>query len=386
MDIMDRVMESGEKIHYFDFSATCFMPRCVIDKWVEVNEVCGVSIGRGNSILTRKAEDYLREAEDTFYDFFGVSQDYEMVYTKNVTEAINVVSLSIKKMFAPLDIILVAPYEHHSNYLPWKRLATDTGALFLEIPIDENGDIDIDFIKKYKDRIRLVAFSSISNSFGYALEVKSILDCLLEDTIVVVDESQLVGHEKIYVDDRVTVHFLASHKMYGPKNIAGFYAKKSFLDIMEPVFLGGGMVERVGYVSEWKSRREKFLAGTLDVSLISGWAEACKYLKKLSFEAIKSQEKKYMERISASLKKSSNVVVGNREKCCDYIITFYNEKIHAHDINDLFCKKGIVIRSGNLCAQNAIRKLNNNAVNRISLGIGIDERDVDCLCELLEEL
>lgn len=386
MDIAERVFESREKIHYFDFSATCFMPRCVIDKWVEVNEVCGVSIGRGNSSLTKKAEEYLNDAEDEFFDFFGVSQDYEMVYAKNVTEAINVVSLSVKKLFAPLDIIMVAPYEHHSNYLPWKRLATDTGALFFEIPIDENGDVDLKFIEKYKNRVKLIALSSVSNSFGYTLDVKAILDCLSTDTVVVVDESQLVGHDKIYVDDRVTVHLLASHKMYGPKNIAGFYAKKSFLEMIDPVFLGGGMVERVGYVSEWKSGRDKFVAGTLDISLISAWAEACRYLKRLSFESIKKQEKIYMERISASLKKSGNIVVGNREKCCDYIITFYNEKIHAHDINDLFCKNGIIIRSGNLCAQNAIRKLNNNAVNRISLGIGVDERDVDCLCELLEGL
>lgn len=375
-----------ENIRYFDYAATCFMPKRVIDKWVEVNQRCGVSIGRGNSILTQMAEQYLWEAENELFSFFGISNDYEMVYSKNVTESINIIALAMNKMLKPLDIILVAPYEHHSNYLPWKRLAAETGALFFETPVDENGALDLNYIRKYKDRIKVFALSSVSNSFGYYINVQTVLDCLSKDTVVVVDESQLVGHGKIYTDERVTVHFLASHKMYGPKNVAGFFAKKSFLEKTEPVFLGGGMVERVGYKTEWKEGRSKFLAGTLDISTISAWAEACRFLHDITFEAIEKQEKEYMDLIMASINKGQNIIVGDRRRCCSHIISFYNEQIHAHDVNELFNRNGIIIRTGNLCAQNAIRKVNNIAMNRISLGIGLTDNDVEFLCKLLEKM
>lgn len=373
-------------IHYFDYAATSFMPQCVVDKWCEANATCGVSIGRGSSPLHKLATIFINESEKIFFDFWGLENEYEFAYAKNVTEAINIVALSVVSVVNPMDIIAVGPYEHHSNFLPWKRLAEQSGALFFEIPVDLDGNIEYEFLDKYKNRIKILSVSSTSNSFGYTIDINKIIDSVGDDTYVFVDESQTIAHTNIQTDRRIATHFLASHKMYGPKGIACFAVRKDLLEKMQPILLGGGMVDFVGYNCEWSEGRNKFFAGTLDVASIAAWAEACKFVRNIGYDNIQKQDQHNIEIITDRLKCAGLKIVGNRDYCCNHIISFYSESVHAHDVNEIMSRNMVAIRSGHLCSQNSIRKIGTNAINRISLGLGISDEDIGCLFQAVEEV
>ena len=374
------------KVSYFDYGATSFMPKSVMDKWNEVNTNIGVFVGRGNSILTRKAEKELKENEIYFRDFFCITGDYENIYVKNVTEAINIVGLAIEHLINTMEMIVVGPFEHHSNYLIWKEIAKRKKALFCEIPIDNQGNIDYTFFDRYKERIKVVSVSAVSNSFGYRINIKKISEKIDEKTIFLVDESQVVAHMPIEANEKISGYFIPSHKMYGPKNIGMACIKKSLIQKMRPIILGGGMVETVGYKTEWLENNRKFFAGTMDIALISAWVEACKFIERITYKRIKEKNEKYSRIIIDTLEKNGYKIVKTKNNCVNYIISFIHPSIHAHDICEYLSSRNIIIRSGNLCSQNALRKIESNALNRITLGLGITDEDVKCLCEELRRI
>ena len=373
-------------VSYFDYAATTFMPESVIQKWCEINTNCGVSVGRSAGTMTAKAEEFLVQSEDTFRSFFGFNNEYNFFYTKNVTESINIVALGMEDMLKPLEIIAVGPYEHHSNYLPWKRLAEKTGAIFLEIPTNEFGDMDYSFIEQYRDRIKVLTVSAISNSFGYKVDVTQISRMIKNDTVLLVDQSQVTGHEKLTNNNRIDVHFISSHKMYGPKNISLVALREDFCENLKPVLLGGGMVNSVGYKSSWNDGVKKFYSGTFDVALVCAFAEACKFISLINYNDIQQRESALFECINNKLHELDNISVIHTGNCASHIITFTHKLIHPHDLNQMLANKNIIIRSGNLCSQNAMRMMNVNAVNRISFGLGIRNMDIGNLISALKEL
>ena len=371
-------------IRYFDYSATTFMSQNVIDEWIKVNTECGISIGRGSSFLSKKADKIFKESTDRLLSFFGLKDKYLNLYFKNVTEAINIVAMGLEHLLKPLDIILVGPFEHHSNYLPWKYIAKKTGALFFEIPVDSNYELDYSFIERYKDKIKILSVSSVSNAFGYKLNIDKICKLIDKDTLFLVDDSQLVAHEKINTNNKIAVHFLPSHKMYGPKNIAASAVRKDIINVIKPVILGGGMVDNVSFEDSWLKDEKKFLSGTIDISLIAAWAGATTFLEKNNY-LDDTNTKKFNKMIIDTLNECGYQVISNN-KCVPYVISFVHPKIHAHDVSEYLSNKNIVIRSGNLCSQNTIRKIETNAINRISLGIDTTLDDVKELCSELKQI
>lgn len=374
------------KVHYFDYGATSFMPQDVINKWCETNKNIGVFVGRGSSNLTKNAEKELQANEKCFQDFFGITEEYQNIYTKNVTEAINIVALAIEDLINTLDMIVVGPFEHHSNYLIWREIAKRKKALFCEIPVDNQGNIDYTFFDRYKDRIKVLSVSAVSNSFGYKIDINKLSNSISKKTILLVDESQVVAHMPMEINDKVSGYFIPSHKMYGPKNIAMASINKTLIEKMKPIILGGGMVETVGFKTEWLENNRKFFAGTMDIALISAWAEACKFIEKITYKEIKEKNDKYSEIIKDTLEKNGYKIVKTKNNCVNYIISFVHPNIHAHDINEYLSNQNIIIRSGNLCSQNALRKIESNALNRITLGLGVADEDVKCLCEELRRI
>ncbi len=377
-------LNKNNELHYFDCAATTFMSKEVMDKWIEVNTLSGVSLGRGNSVLAKRASKYFDESNKRILDFFGLYKNYYNVYAKNVTEAINLVALGLENYLKPLDIIVVGPFEHHSNYLPWKYLAKRTGALFFELPLDKEGNVDYDYLKRYKDRIKIVSVSSVSNSFGFKLNINKICKNISDNTLLLVDESQIVAHEKINTNNKIGVHFLPSHKMYGPKGIASACIRKDLINIINPSIVGGGMVDNVSYEDTWLLNEKKFMAGTFDVSLVSAWASACDFLINNDY-LNQSKTNEYYNKIIKTLKDNNYIIISNND-CAKYIISFIHPNIHAHDVSEYLSEKNIIIRSGNLCSQNSIRKIEVNAINRISLGIDTNYDDVEALCEELRRL
>ena len=279
------LFRNNKDITYLDYAATTFMPDQVIKSWVHYQQNTGVSYNRGNGILSDIAENEYNKAKKIILNFFSAEETYDFVFGKNATECLNIVAYSLRDCLNQGDVILMGPYEHHSNILPWEKMAKETGACLVQLPLLEGGNINYSFWDSLdKKRIKVISISMVSNINSYAIDtmwLKAVKnDC---DAIIILDVSQQVGHceldcEKIGAD----AYIMSAHKMYGPKNIGAAIVKKQLIEKMNPVLVGGGMVwNSLGAGPTWQLGAKKFEAGTFDVGLVSAWSEACKYLNSI---------------------------------------------------------------------------------------------------------
>ena len=379
------VLNRNRELHYFDYAATTFMYTGAMEKYKEFHNEIGVLFGKGNNKLSDRSRGVFEDAVKNISEHFRFNSSYDMIIGKNTTELINIVALSLEHIIKPMDIIMAGPYEHHSNYLPWKYLAKRSGAIFLEIPLDSMDRMNLDYLKTISSRVKLLAYSSVANSNGYVVEAGELLGALDRETLIFVDESQKTAHGQIVTDERIGGHILSSHKMYGPKNISGAFIRKDILERMEPVILGGGMINTQGFTDTWLNGSNKFFSGTYDVGLIAAWAEACRFVRSVGYEKIDSHEAYCYERIKKIIGSICGVKVIGSEQNAKSMLTFTSSRCHPHDIEAYLASRDIIIRSGNLCSQNSIRKLEQTAVNRISFGLAVDENDLYALERTLQE-
>lgn len=367
-------------IHYFDYAATTFICQPALEAYNYFqNNIC-VMWGKGNNKLSSLSKKAFDRAMQYIFRHFGVSQtEYGMIFGKNTTEIINVIAYSIEHMVMPSDIVLIGPYEHHSNYLPWKYMARRRNAIFIEMPLDANGNIDIDYLKAISSGVKVVAYSSASNTNGFTLNKQKINSLFKDSTLIFTDESQWIAHAPLELSSKASGYVLSSHKMYGPKNIAGAFIKRSLIDNMCPLILGGGMIETQQYDDNWAGNEFKFYAGTYDVGLVMGWGKACEYIDNISYDAIKKQEEEWYNEILNFLKSYPDVTVHSTEFSVHSLISFTHSRIHPHDIESFLAQNNVIIRSGNMCAQSALKKMERNAINRISFGVGISDEDIKIL-------
>ena len=373
-------------IKYFDYAATTFLCAPALEAYVSFQKNIGVLWGKGNNLLSEESRKIFNNSVDVIRYHFGIDNSYEFIIGKNVTELINIIAYSLQKFVSPMDIILVGPYEHHSNYLPWKYLARQSDAIFLEMPLNEHGELDFNFLSSIADNVKIVAYSTVSNMNGFEINSEKLAKLFSSQTLIFTDESQKVAHDHIALDSRISGYLLSSHKMYAPKNIAGAFIKAELIEKMTPFFLGGGMIYHQSFSDTWSEGQQKFYAGTYDVGLLAAWSEACKYLQEISFDKIKRNESEYFNTIRETLLQNPKVKIINSPNSAKSLISFVHEEIHAHDIEEYLSARNFVIRSGNLCAQPALRKLDCNAVNRISFGLGLEAQEIKDLCTQLKNL
>lgn len=373
------------KFTYFDYAATTFMPECVIRKQYQYNRNICVSANRGKSLLSDLADAEYKKARDTIKGFFSRRNDVHLMFSRNASQAINEIARSIEKQIRPMDIILLGPYEHHSNYLPWRELAKRQGAIVFEMPLLEDGKINMDYLDEISDRIKVLSFSSVANANGHRLNAEQFSDIINEDTIVIVDDSQKCAHETIEDNQLIDCHIVNSHKMYGPKGIAGALISDRLLGKMEPCVFGGGMIERIGFPNVWKNGVGAYECGTMDVSNAIAWEEACRFIGNIGYEKIHEEEKEHCRQVLALLKNMKEVEIVSNEETTS-IVSFYHRKMHVHDIEEAFSANGIIIRTGHLCSQNSIMKYDMNPIARISFGISNDKEDINALLETAGEI
>lgn len=373
------------KIHYFDYAATTFQCSQSLAAYNYFQNNVGILWGKGNNILSQTSKEIFESSLMVLREHFSIPDNYKMIIGKNTTEVINVIAYSLRTYIHPMDIILVGPYEHHSNYLPWKYLAKEKNAIFLEMTLCDDGSINMDYLDSIKDNVKIVAYSSISNTNAYKMNEK-IITSIFPNALIFSDESQKVAHEELYISNQKAGYVLSSHKMYGPKNIAGAFIRNDVIENMEPVMLGGGMIEYQQLYDKWNSEQYKFYAGTYDVGLLYAWSEACKYIQTISYNVIEKKESDYYDCLSYTLSQKEHIRIINNSYSSKGLISFYHNNIHPHDVESLLAKHNIIIRSGNMCAQPAIRKIGYNAINRISFGMGINKNSFSKLIDIINEV
>ena len=262
------IFRKNKNIKYLDYAATTFMPDQVIERWVDYQQNIGVSCNRGNGILSDLAQQEYDNSKKSILQFFNARNDYDLIFGKNATECLNIVAYSLKEKVKQGDIILMGPYEHHSNILPWEKVAKETGACLVQLPLLETGEIDYAFFDMLDKRlIRVISISMISNINSNSIDFEWIKKAKQEcGAYIILDASQMVGHRRLECEKiNADVYVMPAHKMYGPKNIASAVVKKQLIEEMNPILVGGGMVwNSLGSAPSWQPGSRKFEAGTFD--------------------------------------------------------------------------------------------------------------------------
>lgn len=381
----------NNSVSFFDSAASTQKPQCVIDKLVEFYSYNFANIHRGVYDLSVKATDSFEEVRLSVQKFINARSCQEIVFTKNATEAINIVAYSFGKKFVNEgDVILISAMEHHSNIIPWQRLSKEKKALLKIIPITKDGKIKLNELENLVSslKVKLIAITHMSNIFGSVINIKEVINIAKKYKIkVLVDACQSVAHVKIDVQ-HMNCDFLvfSSHKLYGPTGVGILYGKYDILDSMPVYQTGGSMVDDVSFEkTTFLKAPYKFESGTPAIAEIIGFGEALKYIGSLDIEQLWDREKNLTNYIKSEIKKIPYLkILGNTQDTS--IISITHDKIHHLDIGMVLNNYNVAIRTGHHCAKPLMDFLQIPGVSRISLGIYNDLEDAKKLIQGLKKV
>lgn len=362
---------------YFDSAATAQTPCVVLDAMDEYYQMYCANVHRGMHALTERATAAYEEARKTVARWINASFAREIVFTKNCTEAINLVARTWgDENVQKGDTIAVSLLEHHSNIVPWHQLATRKGAHVQWIEIDDDGRLRMDTLDAALGggTVKIVAVTGQSNVLGTRPDLKAIARKAHDaGALVLVDAAQLIGHHPVDVQD-LGCDFLAfsGHKLYGPTGVGVLYGRKELLEEMPP-FLGGGMmihaVRKDGFSPA--DLPQKFEAGTPPIAEAIGLAAAIDWFGEFRWEDKEAHETDLLREAYAVLGSIDGLTIfgpksANERSGC---ISFVTEGAHPHDLTDILGQKNIALRAGHHCTQPLHERLRAKATTRLSVGI-----------------
>ena len=387
----------GKPLIYLDNAATSQKPEVVIRSMSEYYERYNANIHRGVHRLAEEATAAYENARRKVGRFINAYRPSEIVFVRNTTEAINLVSNSWGRMnVGQGDVIILSVMEHHSNLVPWQLLAQATGARLEFIGLDESGRLVLDdldaLLEKHGTRAKLVSISGMSNVLGTINPVREIADRVHQaGALLLVDGAQSVPH--LPVDVRVTgADFLAfsGHKMLGPTGIGVLWARKEILNAMPPFLGGGDMIKSVHLrSSEWNDVPHKFEAGTPDIAQAIGLGAAVEYLSGLGMDNVLAHERAVADYALDRLATVPNLrIYGPPASERGGVVTFNLMRdgellIHPHDLASILDREGIAIRAGHHCTQPLMEHYEVPATARASFYVYNVESEVDALTESL---
>jgi cysteine desulfurase/selenocysteine lyase len=377
----------GKPLIYLDNAATTQKPRQVIEAIREFYQNYNANVHRGVYRLSVEATEAFENARAKVARFIN-AKDSEIVFTKNATEALNLVAYSwglcnLKRG----DRILLTEMEHHSNIVPWQLVAKHTGAVVDYIPINEDGllvDEEVDRLLNLEPKI--VSITQASNVLGTINDVKEIVEKAHKvGAIAVVDAAQSVPHMRVDVKE-LGCDFLAfsGHKALGPLGVGVLYGKRDLLKDMNPFLGGGDMISRVWLSgAEWNELPWKFEAGTSSVADVIGLGAAVDYLNSIGMSRVRAHEVRLTEYALKRLSEISDIrIYGPRDlDKRSGVISFNLSGIHPHDLATILDEEGIAIRAGHHCAMPLMTKLGVAATARASFYIYNSGSDIDALVE-----
>ncbi|MDH3753419.1 MAG: SufS family cysteine desulfurase [Acidimicrobiia bacterium] len=383
---------NGHQIVYLDSAATSQKPRVVLDAMNEYYETINANVHRGAYTIADLATRRMEAARQKVATFVGAPSAAEVIFTRNATEAINLVSQTWGRAnLHDGDVVVLTELEHHANIVPWQILASERDIELRWIPIDDQGRLVLDDIDRLFDGASLVAFSAMSNVLGTITPVRAIADAAHDaDAIVLVDASQLVPHVPTDVE-ALGADFVAftGHKMCGPTGIGVLWGRRELLEAMPP-FMGGGemilQVTKEGFTTNelpWK-----FEAGTPAIAETIGLGAAADCLTSLGMDAVREHEVSltaYALRTLAENHGDKLRIFGPSEPASrGGVLSFEFADVHPHDVSQVLDQHGVCVRAGHHCAKPLMQVLGVNATSRASLYVYNDESDIDALSTALD--
>lgn len=377
---------------YFDNAATTFKPQIVIDAIANFYSKGYGTVHRAIYELSQKATSSYHHVREKVQRFIGASSYQEIIFTSGTTDGLNLVAHSFCEAFiSPGDEILISPFEHHSNLVPWQIVSKKYKAQLKFIPILESGEIDLPQLEKMLNpKVKLISFVHVSNITGFVHPVKEIIKKIRQksDAKVLVDGAQAIAHMPVDMQDLdADFYVFSAHKMYGPTGLGILYGKEKLLNQMPPLKGGGDMIETV-HLSEstYNQLPYKFEAGTPNIAAVIGFGAAISYLKDLGFETIEKKEHALLEYALKKLKAIPKVHLFLPKIYPQAsLISFKVEGIHNLDLASLLNFKGVALRSGHLCAQPALSHLKESSLLRVSFSFYNSFVEIDQMFDFLNQ-
>lgn len=383
---------NGWPLIYFDNAATSQKPLAVIEAINEYYRAFNANVHRSVHALGAKATWEYEQARDKVASFISAPSRDSIIFTKNATEAINLVAYSWgRKNIGKDDEILLTTMEHHSNIIPWQLIAREKGGRIRFVHFEKDGTLDLDNISKLiSDKTKLLAVTHMSNVLGTINPVRDIVELAHQRGIVVlIDGAQSVAHLPVNVS-HMGCDFLvfSGHKMLGPTGIGVLFGKRELLEDMDPFLGGGEMIRQVSWeYSTWNELPWKFEAGTPPVGEAIALNAAIDYLNRLGMDRVAAIEANLTQYAMQKMSEIRGLEIFGPEASARRggILAFNLPEIHPHDLATFLDQRGIAARAGHHCAQLLHQKLGVPATTRFSFYIYNMFDEVDkCLLALQE--
>ncbi len=383
--------ENDMRLVYLDNAATTQKPDAVLDAVRRYYSNDNANPHRGVYELAMRATDVHENARHVIAVFLNAERDEEIIFTRNATEALNLVAYSygLANLKAG-DEIAVAVSEHHSNMVPWQRVAEITGAKVVYLYPDEKGEYtEEELTSKIGKSTRILAMAHVSNVFGIENPVKLAAKLVHQNGgIAVIDCAQSVAHMKVDVRD-IDADFVAfsGHKLYAPMGIGVLYGKYALLDSMPPFLSGGDMISHVHECgATYAKPPRKFEAGTCNLGAEAGLVEAIRYVESIGLDKIREHETALSELAIRNLNALGGIdiypSVSGKERS---LISFNIRGVHPHDAATIMDSYGVCVRAGHHCAEPLMERLGIGSCLRASFAIYNDIEDVDVFIRSVEQ-
>ena len=379
----------GKPLVFLDSAASAMKPRVVIDAMVGAMETQYANIHRGAHWMSERTTEAFEATRDSVARLMNAGSRDEIIFTRNSTEAMNLVAHSYGRgVMKPGQAVVISEMEHHSNIIPWQLLRDDHGIELRVARVTDSGELDMESLAGLLSdgRVGLVAITHMSNVLGTYTPAERIVALAHEHGAkVLLDGSQAIVHRKIDVQ-ALDVDFYAwtGHKLYGPTGIGVLYGKPELLEAMPPFMGGGDMISSVTFErSTWARVPHKFEAGTPAILEGIGLNAAIGYVEAIGYPSIAAHEAALTEHALAKLATVDGLTVLGRAQDRGGVISFTLEGAHSHDVATLLDRSGIAVRAGHHCAEPLMHRFGLDSTARASFGLYTTTDEIDFLAESL---
>ena len=378
----------GKPLVYLDNAASAQKPKPVLDAMRKSYTEEYANVHRGLHFLSNAATQAFEDARESVRRFINAPSTSQIVFTRNATEAINLVAQSFGGLvIGEGDEIVLSILEHHSNIVPWHFHRERHGAVIKWAPIDDEGNFLLDeFEKLLSPRTKIVAITQMSNALGTVVPVAEIIKLAHARGIpVLVDGSQAVVHMPVDVTALdADFYVFTGHKTYGPTGIGVLYAKAEHLKRMPPYQGGGEMINEVTMDGvSYNDPPHRFEAGTPAIVQAIGLGAALDYMRGLGLDGIAAHEAKLRDYAMQRLSEINSLRIFGRAKHKGAIVSFNMEGAHAHDVATVIDRAGVAVRAGPHCTQPLLQRFGVTATCRASFAVYNTLEEVDVLAEAL---
>ena len=379
----------GKPFVFLDSGASAQKPRVVIDAMRDAMETQYANVHRGAHWMSERTTEAFEAARDSTARLMKAASREEIVFTRNSTEAMNLVAHSYGRgLMKPGQAVVISEMEHHSNIIPWQMLRDSHGIELRVARVTDAGELDMAHLESLlaDGRVGLVSVTHMSNVLGTYTPAERIVALAHEaGAKVMLDGSQAIVHRRVDVQ-ALDVDFYAwtGHKLYGPTGIGVLYGKRDLLDAMPPFMGGGDMISSVTFErSTWARVPHKFEAGTPAIIEGIGLDAAIHYVEAIGYEAIAEHERSLTEHALARLGPLDGIAILGSAQDRGGVISFTMAGAHAHDVATLLDQSGIAVRAGHHCAEPLMQRFGVDSTARATFGVYTTIAEIDALAEAL---